>query len=53
MQGDTAAAQANGQAGARPCKTAVGDAGTGVEKPPQSVDIHQAFLCANVPLSAL
>ena len=28
MQGDTAAAQANGQAGARPCKMTVGDVGT-------------------------
>jgi len=43
----------NGQAGARPCKTAVGNAGHESEKPPQSVDIHQAFLCANAPLSAL
>jgi len=32
MQGDTAAAQANGQAGARPCKMTVGDAGTEAEK---------------------
>ena len=32
MQGDTAAAQANGQAGARPCKMTVGDAGDGSRK---------------------
>jgi len=44
MQGDTAAAQANGQAGARPCKMTVGDAGTEAEKPSQFVDIHRAYI---------
>ena len=53
MQGDRRRRRRNGQAGARPCKTAVGNAGHESEKPPQSVDIHQAFLCANAPLSAL
>ena len=53
MQGDRRRRRQNGQAGARPCKTAVGNAGHESEKQPQSVDIHQAFLCANAPLSAL
>ena len=52
MQGDTAAAQANGQAGARPCKMTVGDAGTEAEKPSQFVDIHRAYIRAEAPLSA-
>ena len=51
MQGDTAAAQANGQAGARPCKMTVGDAGTEAEKPSQFVDIHRAYIRAEAPLS--
>ena len=53
MQGDTAAAQANGQAGARPCKMTVGDAGTEAEKPSQFVDIHRAYIRTEAPLSAL
>jgi hypothetical protein len=52
MQGDTAAAQANGQAGARPCKMTVGDAGTEAEKPSQFVDIHRAYIRTEAPLSA-
>ena len=43
----------NGQAGARPCKMTVGDAGTEAEKPPQFVDIHRAYIRAEAPLSAL
>ena len=42
----------NGQAGARPCKRTVGDAGIGTEKAPQTADIHQAYKCAGAPLSA-
>jgi len=52
MQGDTAAAKANGQAGARPCKMTVGDAGTEAEKPSQFVDIHRAYIRTEAPLSA-
>ncbi len=52
MQGDTAAAQANGQAGARPCKMTVGDAGTEAEKLSQFVDIHRAYIRTEAPLSA-
>lgn len=42
----------NGQAGARPCKRMVGDAGIGTEKASQTADIHQAYKCAGAPLSA-
>ena len=42
----------NGQAGARPCKRTVGDAGIGTEKASQTADIHQAYKCAGAPLSA-
>ena len=41
----------NGQAGARPCKMTVGDAGTEAEKPSQFVDIHRAYIRAEAPLS--
>ena len=43
----------NGQAGARPCKMTVGDAGTEAEKPSQFVDIHRAYIRTEAPLSAL
>lgn len=43
----------NGQAGARPCKRTVGDAGIGTGKASQTADIHQAYKCAGAPLSAL
>ena len=50
MHGDTAAMRAN----AKPCKMMVGDAGGAeVEKPTQFVDIHRAYIRAEVPLSAL
>lgn len=42
----------NGQAGARPCRMTVGDAGTEAEKPSQFVDIHRAYIRAEAPLSA-
>lgn len=42
----------NGQAGARPCKRTVGDAGIGTGKASQTADIHQAYKCAGAPLSA-
>ena len=42
----------NGQAGARPCKRTVGDAGIGTKKASQTADIHQAYKCAGAPLSA-
>ena len=42
----------NGQAGARPSKMTVGDAGTEAEKPSQFVDIHRAYIRAEAPLSA-
>ena len=42
----------NGQAGARPCKMTVGDAGTEAEKPSQFVDIHRAYIRTEAPLSA-
>ena len=42
----------NGQAGVRPCKITVGDAGIGFKKVLQTVDIHQAYKCAGAPLSA-
>ena len=42
----------NGQAGARPCKRMVGDAGIGTEKASQTADIHQTYKCAGAPLSA-
>ena len=41
----------NGQAGARPSKMTVGDAGTEAEKPSQFVDIHRAYIRAEAPLS--
>ena len=41
----------NGQAGARPCRMTVGDAGTEAEKPSQFVDIHRAYIRAEAPLS--
>ena len=43
----------NGQAGARPCKRTVGDAGIGTGKASQTADIHQAYKCAGATLSAL
>ena len=43
----------NGQAGARPGKMTVGDAGAEAEKPSQFVDIHRAYIRAEAPLSAL
>lgn len=43
----------NGQAGARPCKKTVGDAGISPRKALQTVDIHQAYKYAGAPLSAL
>ena len=42
----------NGQAGARPCKRTVGDAGIGTGKASQTADIHQSYKCAGAPLSA-
>ena len=42
----------NGQAGARPCRMTVGDAGAEAEKPSQFVDIHWAYIRAEAPLSA-
>ena len=42
----------NGQAGARPSKMTVRDAGTEAEKPSQFVDIHRAYIRAEAPLSA-
>ena len=42
----------NGQAGARPCRMTVGDAGTEAKKPSQFVDIHRAYIRAEAPLSA-
>ena len=42
----------NGQAGARPCKKAVGNTGIRHKKPSQTADIHQAYKCAGAPLSA-
>ena len=41
----------NRQAGARPCKKTVGDAGIGTKKASQTADIHQAYKCAGAPLS--
>ena len=41
----------NGQAGARPCKMTVGDAGIGTGKASQTADIHQSYKCAGAPLS--
>ena len=41
----------NGQAGARPCKKTVGDAGIKHRKPLQTVDIHRAYIRAEAPLS--
>ncbi len=43
----------NGQAGARPCKMTVGDAGTEAEEPSQFIDIHRTYIRAEAPLSAL